>query len=135
MQWEAAKAQPFIEFRRAFILGVDHDSEDGQRSSGVQDTPHRVRHQKLTDALAADTIVARKSPDRRGRNAAVAGKLAGNLFRQIVEVQLEGTQTIEADHPQFGIHSHEHARDVASLVLARPSPEPVVKLGFPAKQS
>ncbi len=45
MQRETAEAEAFIKLRRAFILGVNRNGEDGQRSTRVQHTPHGVRGQ------------------------------------------------------------------------------------------
>src|SRR5207237_1060399 len=100
-----------------------------------EDTPHRIRDQKLSDALATYALVARQTSDQRGWDAGViAGKLAGELFRQIFEAQLESAQAVEAHDAQVLVHRDEYAGHVATFVLPGPMPEPVVQFSLPTRE-
>ncbi len=123
-----------IERYGCFIDGVDDHSKDSERPSGRNHAPQRIGNEEAADSSLGHAYIARQASDERSGNRVVAGQFAGDILRQVQDIDREAAEAVEPDYPESGIDRDVNACDVSSLILTGAQPKPLVEAGFSTRE-
>ena len=131
-KWGESKVA--IEGRCLFIRRFDHDGEDRERIRGANHPTNRVGEQEIADPFAANSLIARKTPNESSWNEVVAWQMFCPFGRQVGDGECEGTQAVETDDPTLIVDGDKDPRYITFLVLSSAKVKPIVKLNHTARK-
>jgi len=107
--------------------GVHDDGIDAQALPRVQDAADGIGQKDVADALPPGAKVPRQPADEGRRDGMVARELLGEVFGEVIELEGECAQAVEAHEAELVVDGHKDLRKVPPSVLAGAVHEPVVE--------
>lgn len=117
MEREGSETELLIKPGGLFVLRIDHDRKNRDLLRGAQDSSYRIREQQFPHSLPANLQIGRKPTDERGGNRSVSGEFSGQFFRNVIDGEGEGTETVEPRHAKIRIDRDKHPSDIPFDIL------------------
>lgn len=132
MKRERMKTEPLVESGCVLVFRNHNNRENRDRFGCAQDSSDCIREEHPPHPFPADFQIGRQPTDERSGNGSVSGKFSRQFFRNVIDGESEGTETVKPCHARIGIDRDKDPGDIPFCVLARTTAEPIVKLRIAA---